>query len=1143
MFIMGANSAGLANKKESFERNLNLFLPGVFLVQETKLRRKNKIKHPNYITFEYLRENNTGGGLLTAVHKTLNPVSISNDNEEEVLVVEATIAHKKVRFINAYGPQEDDKDDIKERFYNRIDQEVKCSKLAGSMVCIEMDANAKLGSGIIKEDPKEQSKNGKLLEKVVTENDLIVVNAEEVCNGVITRYRKTINSEEKSILDYFIVCRRFYNIIKSMLIDEERKYSLTKYSGRTGNKSIKESDHNTLIIEIDINWKTKIDNPEERLEIYNFKNVENFSQYKSLSDKNDVLKSLFNDENEDLEKASQKWLKSVNKMISASFSKVRLKSRKIDDVLEKLFHKKEDLQSKISVAESNEDYELYDDLIEQLETVTEQVSQHCSDKNKQIVEDFIGDHDTGLEGFNQIKTWALKKRLAPKNVMDPPAAKKDANGTLITDKNKLENLYLETYKARLTPNTISEDLGELKSLKQYLFSLRLRLAKQKMSSDWTLDNLENVLKSLKNDKARDAHGHIYELFKFAGYDLKCSMLRMFNSIKRKQIYPSIFQHSNISSFYKKKGDRSDLNNDRGVFNVVKIRSILDKMIYNDIYNMVDASMSSSNIGARRNRNIRDHLFVINGILNDVQQNKNEGGVDVGIYDIAKCFDKMWYTETANDIFKAGVNDDKFILIANSNKKCQVAVKTPWGGITDRIELKELEMQGTVLSNIKCSVQIDSIGKDCITENRGIYKYKNCTTIPPLSMVDDVITVSSCGVDSITINAVVQAKVECKQLELGPQKCFNMHIGKKSKDLCPTLRIHGSTMLLSEKQKYLGDILTTSGTINDNILGRYNKGIGKVNEIISILQEVSFGPHFFKMALLFRNSILLNSMLCSSEVLYGITKKHIEKLEQVDRIFFRRLFQVPSSTAIEAFYLETSSIPIRFILIGRRLLYFWDILHKNESELVRKVFNSQKAFPVKHDWAFQVKQDLEDCNIDLTEDEISNMKKITFKKLVNEKIRLLAAQYLLTLKQQHSKSEHLTYSEQMQPYLRNESLKIEDKKLLFKLKNRLIDVKVNFKKKYKEDMTCRLCSFAEESQLHLLNCKVILSDVDIKKALAGFTYSDTFSTNLDIQTHMILTWQKVMKLRVSKLRNYHEDSSSQAPPDDSGASYSYVRHWI
>ena len=142
---------------------------------------------------------------------------------------------------------------------------------------------------------------------------------------------------------------------------------------------------------------------------------------------------------------------------------------------------------------------------------------------------------------------------------------------------------------------------------------------------------------------------------------------------------------------------------------------------------------------------------------------------------------------------------------------------------------------------------------------------------------------------------------------------------------------------------------------------------------------------------------------------------------------------------------SSSIPIRFILIGRRLLYLWDILHKKENELVRKVFNSQKEFPVKNDWSLQVEQDLNECNIYLTEDDISKMKKITFKKLVTEKIRLLAApaQYLISLKLQHSKSEYLTHSEQMQSYLRNESLKIEEKKLLFKIKTKLIDVKLNF----------------------------------------------------------------------------------------------------
>ena len=171
------------------------------------------------------------------------------------------------------------------------------------------------------------------------------------------------------------------------------------------------------------------------------------------------------------------------------------------------------------------------------------------------------------------------------------------------------------------------------------------------------------------------------------------------------------------------------------------------------------------------------------------------------------------------------------------------------------------------------------------------------------------------------------------------------------------------MLTSDSEKYLGNILTTDGKIHTNITDRFNKGVGKTNEIISILREISFGPHFFQTAKLFRTSILLNSMLCSTEALIGLNNTHVEKLEQVDRIFFRRLFEVPRSTAIEAFYFETSTMPVRFLLVGRRLMFYWTILQKGEDELVRKVFNSQKAFPVKNDFICLIDSDLELCGIE------------------------------------------------------------------------------------------------------------------------------------------------------------------------------------
>ena len=130
---------------------------------------------------------------------------------------------------------------------------------------------------------------------------------------------------------------------------------------------------------------------------------------------------------------------------------------------------------------------------------------------------------------------------------------------------------------------------------------------------------------------------------------------------------------------------------------------------------------------------------------------------------------MWYEETGNDIFNAGVNHDNFV----SNLKCQVAIKTPWGSVSERIVLEKIEMQGTVRVTLKASVQLDILGKECLESN-------------------------------------------------------------------------------VEKETYLGNILSHDGKIDNNVQERQNKGIGYANQIMSTLQEISFGCYFFNMAMFGQN---------------------------------------------------------------------------------------------------------------------------------------------------------------------------------------------------------------------------------------------------------------------------------------------------
>ena len=239
--------------------------------------------------------------------------------------------------------------------------------------------------------------------------------------------------------------------------------------------------------------------------------------------------------------------------------------------------------------------------------------------------------------------------------------------------------------------------------------------------------------------------------------------------------------------YKHKGPKSNLSSDRGIFNVNKVRSIFDKVIYSDVYDVIDQNMSFSNVGGRKHRNIRDHLFVVYAAINDVI-NGNGASFDIHCYDVMKCFDEMWYEETMNHLWNVKVQYEKFALISKLDENCKILVKTPCG-VTDMFELGRIVLQGSVFGPIKCSVQMDTLGKESLQTGQGIFKYKDTINIPSLAMIDDVMGMSLCGDASIELNALVNSKMESKKLRLSQEKCFKVHICKKKEKCSQVLKVH------------------------------------------------------------------------------------------------------------------------------------------------------------------------------------------------------------------------------------------------------------------------------------------------------------------------------------------------------------------
>ena len=260
-------------------------------------------------------------------------------------------------------------------------------------------------------------------------------------------------------------------------------------------------------------------------------------------------------------------------------------------------------------------------------------------------------------------------------------------------------------------------------------------------------------------------------------------------------------------------------------------------------------------------------------------------------------------------------------------------------------------------------------------------------------------------------------------------------------------------------------------------------------------------------------MLINSLLSSSEVLYGIKLKHIELLESCDRNLLTRLFSVPSSCSYEAVFLETGCLPIRFIIKGRRLLYYWTLLNKPDEELVKRFFNVQKQFSDRDDWIRQVEDDKQSLDIVLSEEEIRLMKKDSFKKILKAKLCEKARDFLYKLKEGHSKTSNLgNFS--LQEYLKSENLSTNEKKLLFSLRTRSYDVKSNYKNKFKFNMQCRYCENESEveSEVHLINCSKISENIDPDVDLADACYDNIFSEEIEDQVSITKVFNNIQRTR-------------------------------
>ena len=173
--------------------------------------------------------------------------------------------------------------------------------------------------------------------------------------------------------------------------------------------------------------------------------------------------------------------------------------------------------------------------------------------------------------------------------------------------------------------------------------------------------------------------------------------------------------------------------------------------------------------------------------------------------------------------------------------------------------------------------------------------------------------------------------------------------------------------------YLGDILSIDGKNYKNIKSRISKGNGIIARIFNILEAVSFGSHYFDIALLLRESMLINGSMYNAGIWYNFDDKEMKEFIYLDVLFLSKLMTVPRTIPHEALHLELGITTIDIIIKSRRIMYLHDIITRESQGMLQKFLRTQWNDPCKGDWTLLVKSDLQQVQLPVS---INSLRKIS-----------------------------------------------------------------------------------------------------------------------------------------------------------------------
>lgn len=454
-----------------------------------------------------------------------------------------------------------------------------------------------------------------------------------------------------------------------------------------------------------------------------------------------------------------------------------------------------------------------------------------------------------------------------------------------------------------------------------------------LDQDITLEEIYNCLDRCKNGKAPGADGLNYEFYKNLPANQKLYMQKMFNKIMLLEKCPTQWGKIELIML-KKKGDKNDLNNYRGISLINNIVKIFSSIIYTRISRWVELNniLPESQCGFRPHRACNDHIFTLTTIINKKLQ-KPGGKVYISFIDLKKAFDNVDRHKLWERLYLVGISGKIIRIIASLYENIRLQIRT-YEGKTSDIPLDRGVLQGDALSPLLFAIYLHDLEKSLLEAGfEGVSVNERCQIIS-LSYADDIAILSGNVPDLQRKLNFVNRYFLKLGLEININKTKIIEMRKRHTQGEKVIKINDQQIEFVQSHVYLGVIFNRNGNFKTHADYAISNGKKSMHRIKNIIFRI--GATNWESCMKMYQTALIPCSLYAVET-WGL--RYGEELEKVQAAFFKSLLTLPGNTPNYMMRIEFGLRKLKIRILQKALKWIIKVNNLNNSRLPKICLNT------------------------------------------------------------------------------------------------------------------------------------------------------------------------------------------------------------